>query len=167
MRPNLMTRSIAVTLLAGSLAACDNGRSAPLAPLSPDLSASDSRGTTTARGGIKPRVPVDSTRPCREGELPGLTEQQIEEIRALYAAFYAEVADDLRFIAAVEKAAREAQAAGASPERIAAILSQADAAKRHVVEAEQRLREAIAKVLNEEQRTRHCVPVLVGVGTIG
>lgn len=152
MSRNLITRSISATFLAVAMAACDSSAGAPLGP---ELSADASRGVTVARGGVTPTV--DGVRVCRPGELPGLTEAQIEAIRALYAAFYKDVADDLRFIASVEQAAREAAAAGASAEEIAQILARANEAKRHVAEAEARLRQAIDDVLNNDQRRRHCV----------
>ena len=54
--------------------------------------------------------------------------------------------------------AREAAAAGASRERIQAILARADEAKKHVAEATARLRAAIADILNDDR-----VPCFVAV----
>ena len=48
----------------------------------------------------------------------------------------------------VSSSAREAAAAGASREKIAAILARADEAKKHVAEATERLREAISEILD-------------------
>lgn len=154
MSRNWIARSISTTLLALGLAACDRAAGTPLAP---QLSADDSRVASVAHGGISTPTTVDGVRVCRPSELPGLTEAQIEAIRALYAAFNAEVAEDLRIIHAVEQAAREAAAAGASAEEVAQILARADLAKREVAEAEKRLREAIDAILDADQRRRHCV----------
>jgi Spy/CpxP family protein refolding chaperone len=87
-----------------------------------------------------------------------LTEEQIQQIRALQQAFWEAVADDIRLIHAVVKAAREAYAAGATREEIAAILARADEAKANVRQARIRLQEAIAEILTPDQR-RRCVPV--------
>jgi hypothetical protein len=159
MQGNLFTRSLLATLVVGTLAACDQS---PVGPVNPDLNLGDASAdarTTTARptGTTTGRVPLDTLRNCRIDETPGLTPEQIEKIRALYAAYHAEVDPLLRYIAEIEKQAREAKANGASDERVAEILAQADEAKRQVAKATERLRDAINAVLNEEQRHRRCV----------
>ncbi len=157
MRRNSFLRSIIGTMLVGGLAACEH---APTTPVSADSLASDDRGAAaTGRGGTTV-TPADSARICKQDELPNLTARQIAQIRALYQAFNDAVAEDLRFIAAVEKAAREAKEAEATAEQVAAILARADEAKRHVAALERRLRAAIADILTPDQRERHCTPVL-------
>lgn len=166
----LINRSVLALLFAGAFAACDR------APTAPDLSsvvafdgfAADSRTSGRTNTGARPgttsgRVPVDTLRPCRPDETPNLTPEQIEKIRALWAAYHAEVAPLLRYIAMIEQQAREAAANGASRERVAEIVAQADEAKRAVAKATQRLRDAINEVLSEDQRRNHCL-IAVPVG---
>lgn len=162
-------RTIVATLVVGTLAACDQS---PVAPTAPDVVAfgesADGRsgrtgGTTAARPGTTgTRVPVDTLRPCRPDETPNLTPEQIEKIRALWAAYNDAVAPLLRYIAEVEQQAREAAANGASRERVEQILAQADAAKREVAKLTARLRDAINDVLSEDQRRNHCLIKVAG-----
>lgn len=163
---HLVTRSALALLVVGALAACDNS---PTGPSQSDVALfdgdADSRSGrtgatgTTGRPVATParRVPVDTLRPCRPDERPELTQEQIEQIRALWAAYNEAVAPLLRYIETVEKEAREAKANGASDERVAEILAKADEARREVAKLTQRLRDAINEVLSEGQRRDHCL----------
>ena len=163
MTRNPKTRLFVLAMMVGGLAACDRATSTgPLPTSGADFALRSATGGLTAPaarpGPATPARPgIDTARVCRPEDIPGLTEAQIEAIRALYKKFNEEVAADLRYIAQVEQQAREAAAAGAPAERIRQILAQTDAAKAHVAEAAQRLREAIDKILDEGQRARHCV----------
>jgi hypothetical protein len=96
-------------------------------------------------------------RNCRNGDRPHLTPEQVEEIRALQAAFEAESAEIIRQIQAIVAEARAAAAAGASREEVQAILERADHLRRELAALEQRLRQAIADILNQDQRRHPCV----------
>ena len=80
-----------------------------------------------------------------------LTEREIAQIRALYNAYLDAIAPDLRVIDAVNQEARAAAQAGASREKIAAILARADEAKKNVEQATRRLRAAIATILRDDR----------------
>jgi Spy/CpxP family protein refolding chaperone len=97
-------------------------------------------------------------KPCGPGGPPKLTDEQIHQIRALQQAFMEEVKDEIALIRQVIAEAHAAAQAGASRERIAEILHQADAAKEAVRHAEARLQAAIDAVLTPEQRAARCVP---------
>jgi len=166
MSRHLINRSVLALLFAGAFAACDQAPTAPDLPGVVALDGFDADNRTSGRpatGTTSGRVPVDSLRPCRPDETPSLTPEQIEQIRALWAAYHAEVDPLLRYIAMIEQQAREAKANGASAERVAEILAQADEAKRAVAKATQRLRDAINEILSEDQRRNHCV-IAVPVG---
>ena len=173
MQRNFITRSLLATFVVGALSACDKSPTAPdqSGALAFDGASADGRtgtsGRTPAAGPVRGtttgRVPVDSLRPCRVDETPSLTPEQIEKIRALWAAYHLEVDSLLRYIAAIEQQAREAAANGAPRERVEQILAQADQAKREVAKATERLRDAINAVLSEGDRRLHCV-VAVPVG---
>jgi Spy/CpxP family protein refolding chaperone len=100
---------------------------------------------------------IEAHRPAR-CDPPRLTDEQIQQIRALQQAFWNAVKDDIAFIRSVVQEAREALAAGATREEIAAILARADAAKARVRQAAIRLQEAIDEILTPDQRRRRCVP---------
>ena len=100
---------------------------------------------------------IEAHRPVR-CDPPRLTDEQIQQIRALQQAFWNAVRDDIAFIRSVVQEAREALAAGATRDEIAAILARADAAKARVRHAAIRLQEAIDEILTPEQRRRRCVP---------
>lgn len=100
---------------------------------------------------------IEAHRPVR-CDPPRLTDEQIQQIRALQQAFLEAIKDDLALIRAVVQAAREAAAAGATREEIAAILARADAAKLRIRQAEIRLQAAIDEILTPDQRRRRCVP---------
>lgn len=97
---------------------------------------------------------------CGPGGPPRLTDEQIQQIRVLQQAFMEAVKDDIALIRRVTEAAHQAAQAGASRERVAEILHQADAAKQAVRQAEARLQAAIDAILTPEQRRGRCVPVL-------
>ena len=94
--------------------------------------------------------------PCGLGGPPPLSDAQVQQIRALQAAFIEEVKADLALIKQVVADARVAAQAGATREEIAEILHQADAARARVREAERRLQQAIDAVLTPEQRAKRC-----------
>lgn len=98
-------------------------------------------------------------KPCGPGGPPRLTDEQIHQIRALQQAFMEAVKDDIALIRRVIEAAHQAAQAGASRERVAEILRQADAAKENLRRAEARLQAAIDAILTPEQRAGRCVPV--------
>jgi len=146
-----MSRRAGLTLfLAGAVAACGGDA---VAPAEPSAQVAIQAAAVTAENA---RTDAERHPRC---ERPPLTEEQIQQIRALQQAFWEAVADDIRLIHAVVKEAREAYAAGASREEIAAILARADEAKANVRQARIRLQEAIAEILTPDQRRRHCVPV--------
>ena len=97
-------------------------------------------------------------KPCGPGGPPPLSDAQIQQIRALQAAFVEAVRADLALIKQTVEAAHAAAQAGATREEIAAILHQADAARARVRAAELRLHEAIDAVLTPEQRAARCQP---------
>jgi Spy/CpxP family protein refolding chaperone len=97
-------------------------------------------------------------KPCGPGGPPTLSDQQMQEIRALQQAFMEAVKDDIASIRRVAEAAHQAAQAGASRDRVQEILRQADAARERVRQAEMRLQAAIDGVLTPEQRARKCVP---------
>lgn len=97
-------------------------------------------------------------KPCGPGGPPKLTDEQIQQIRALQQAFMEAVKDDIAIIRRVTAAAHKAAAEGASRERVAEILREADEAKEHLRQAEARLQAAIDAILTPEQRARHCRP---------
>jgi Spy/CpxP family protein refolding chaperone len=94
---------------------------------------------------------------CDRRGPPQLTEEQIAEIRALKQAFAEAVKDELAAIKAAHEEAREAKAAGASPEEIRAILASVKDEMEAVRQAEHRLEQAILDVLTPEQRARWCI----------
>lgn len=152
MKRNRMTSAVLVALVAGGLTACEGARStAPNAEVA--FATSSAAARFTPRDTARARPGVDTAR-CRPED--ALTPAQIEAIRALWEDYYNAVGDLLRYIAEIEKEAREAAAAGVTPEGVARILAQADDAKRLVAEAQKRLREAIDAVLSEDQRRHHC-----------
>lgn len=97
-------------------------------------------------------------KPCGPAGPPPLTDQQIQQIRALQQAFMQAVHDDVELIKQVAEAARAAHQSGATRDQIEAILHQADAARARLREAEVRLQAAIDAVLTPEQRAKRCVP---------
>jgi len=107
------------------------------------------------------RAWIDAHRPkpCGPDGPPPLTEAQLQQIRALQAAFVEAVKPDLALIRQVVQQAHQAAQAGATREEIAAILHQADAARARVHEAELRLHQAIDAILTPEQRAGRCQPV--------
>lgn len=155
MRIDFVSRPLVLAALTAGLVACDNSLTQPSGaePGTPAADRSPARPQPT-----RPVRPDTAKRhPCRGDN--ELTEEQIAAIRALSNAYQEEIADDLRLIAHVEEQAREAAAAGASRDRIAAILAQADEAKRNVAEATQRLRDAITDILHDDR-----VPCFVVIG---
>ncbi len=164
---NYLTRSVLGLMIVGTLAACDQSPTAPIPSDVAVFDGTDAAGRTSTSGRTSTGRPttavpgrpvsVDSLRPCRNGDQPTLTPEQIEAIRALWAAYHAEVNPLLRYINEVEMQAREAKANGASDERVAQILAQADSAKRQVAKATERLRDAINAILTEGQRRNHCL----------
>ena len=96
--------------------------------------------------------------PCGPGGPPKLTDEQIQQIRALQQAFMEAVKDDIALIRRVVSAAHEAAQAGAARERIAEILKEADGARQRVRQAEARLQAAIDGLLTPEQRAARCIP---------
>jgi Spy/CpxP family protein refolding chaperone len=94
---------------------------------------------------------------CSRDSTARLTQDQIEKIRALKAAFEASIKDELALIRSVHQEAKEARAAGASEEQIKRILAKANDALEAIRKAEIRLKEAINAVLTEEQRRNHCI----------
>jgi Spy/CpxP family protein refolding chaperone len=95
-------------------------------------------------------------KPCGPSGPPKLTDEQIQQIRALKEAFVAAVKDDLAEIQRVVAAARQAAQSGATRAEIEQILRQADGARARVREAEQRLQQAIDAVLTPEQKAARC-----------
>jgi hypothetical protein len=184
----LVTRSTLAILVVGSLAACDNTPfTAPSVESFDGSMANVTRGSTArnprtgdngrtntgrpdaGRDAGRPdagRGVVDVNRVCRPDETPGLTPEQIEAIRALWEAYNEEAAPLIRYIAEIEKMAREAAANGASAERVAEILALADEAKRELAKLTARLRDAINEILSDDQRRPHCV-VAVPLPTSG
>ena len=94
---------------------------------------------------------------CQNDNTSRLTQDQIEKIRALKAAFEASIKDELETIRNVHQEAQRARAAGASEEQIKRILAKAKDALEAIRKAEIRLKEAINGVLTEEQRRNHCI----------
>ena len=147
MRIDFTKRPLILAVLATGIAACDNSLTQPRGL---DTSSAASDRTPARPQPTRPQTPDTATRRrCRADN--ELTEREIAEIRALYNAYQEEIADDLRLIAKVEQEAREAAAAGASREKIAAILARADEAKKHVAEATARLRAAISEILHDDE----------------
>ena len=97
-------------------------------------------------------------KPCGPAGPPRLTDEQIHKIRELQQAFMLVVKDDIALIRRVTEAAHQAAQNGASRERVAEILHEADAAKLRVREAESRLQAAIDEILTPEQRAARCLP---------
>ena len=83
-----------------------------------------------------------------------LTQEQVQEIRALQERFMAAVKDDLALIRSIVAEARAAREAGQSREEVAKILARAAEPQQRVREAERRLHEAILALLTPEQRQR-------------
>ena len=152
MRLDFTKRPLILAVLATGIAACDNSLTQPRG-LDVSNAASDrapARPQPTRPQPTRPQTPDTATRHrCRADN--ELTEREIAEIRALYNAYQDEIADDLRLIAKVEQEAREAAAAGASRDKVAAILARADEAKKHVAEATERLRAAISEILHDDE----------------
>jgi hypothetical protein len=147
MRLDFTKRPLILAVLAAGIAGCDNSLTQPRGL---DASNAASDRTPARPQPTRPQTPDTATRRrCRADN--ELTEREIAEIRALYNAYQDEIADDLRLIAKVEQEAREAAAAGASREKIAAILARADEAKKHVAEATERLRAAISEILHDDE----------------
>lgn len=93
---------------------------------------------------------------CHADNTPRLTQDQIEKIRALKAAFEASIKDELEVIRKVHEEAKTARASGASQEQIKRILAKAKDALEAIHKAELRLKQAINAVLTEEQRRNPC-----------
>jgi Spy/CpxP family protein refolding chaperone len=95
-------------------------------------------------------------RRCGPEGPPRLTDEQIEKIRQLKAAFQAAMADEIALIRHIYALAKEARANGASAQEIREILAEAQPAIQALREAEQRLQQAILDVLTPDQRRRWC-----------
>ena len=148
MRVNSLIYSGLFVLLAGGLGACSGAATAPEAPnsFSSDLTGvaaagSGPTGTTTGVDAQRLRCRADNE----------LTEREIAQIRAWYKAYLVAIAPDVALIDKVNQEAREALQNGATREQIAAILAQADEAKRHVAAATRRLRAAIVDILHDDR----------------
>lgn len=102
---------------------------------------------------------IEAHRPklCDRGGAPQLTQDQVDRIRALRAAFVEAVAADMALIKQAHESAQAARRAGASRQEIEAILATAVPAMERVRAAERKLMEDILAVLTPEQRERWCV----------
>jgi Spy/CpxP family protein refolding chaperone len=83
-----------------------------------------------------------------------LTQEQVQQIRALQERFMAAVTPDLELIRSIVAEARAAREAGQSREAVARILARAADPQRRVRAAERALHDAIMALLTPEQRQR-------------
>jgi Spy/CpxP family protein refolding chaperone len=109
-----------------------------------------------ARDGNWGGVLTPAVRRCGPDGPPRLTDEQVEQIRKLKAAFHAAMQDEIELIRSVLAKAKAAQASGASAARVRAILAEAQPAIQTLREAEQRLLQAILGILTPDQRRRWC-----------
>jgi Spy/CpxP family protein refolding chaperone len=101
------------------------------------------------------RAWIESHRPGACGPATvRLTQEQVQQIRALQERFMTEVKADLELIRAIVAEARAARETGQPREEVAKILARAAEPQQRVREAERRLHEAILALLTPEQRQR-------------
>lgn len=136
------------------LAACSEG-TAPASDPGDELqpfAATESAAVSGDWGGAIAAWP----RRCGPEGPPRLTDEQIEKIRQLKAAFQEAMKDEIALIRHIYQLARQAMANGASAEEVRAILAEAQPAIQALREAEARLQQAILDVLTPDQRRRWC-----------
>jgi hypothetical protein len=154
MRNQSWKRGTLLVVFAASLAACSESLTTPSIATGDDASGDRATAGSPARTPEqKPDRPtVTPTRDPAKVDTrrtncdDGLTPEQIARIRALYNEYLDAIAPYVRLIQEVQQEAREAHQAGASRERIAEILAQADRAKQAIAELTARLRAAIQAI---------------------
>ena len=103
-------------------------------------------------------IAAHQPRPCGPDGPPRLTDAQMQQTRALQAAFMNAVKDDIAAIRQIAESARAAATGGATRDAVNAILRQADAARARVRAAEVTLHTSLDAVLTPEQRAARCQP---------